>query len=121
MNLEHCPFCSKDGTLQDYGNNDPEWGGSYEFWLAGCEPCGIAVCDSEGSKEGAIAKWNTRTASWLPADRCVPTDSRWVEGKDEEGKTRKACFMHGCYWFGEDRKPYIQITHWRELPKEDEQ
>ena len=50
--FEFCPFCGKTGTQEV--RNSAKWG-----WFVRCRHC-KAVGPSAGSKEGAVAAYNTR-------------------------------------------------------------
>lgn len=60
MNIKPCPFCGGTGELRDGGNDEPEMGGPFEFWLCGCDKCDVWRCDLNGDKEVAVKLWNTR-------------------------------------------------------------
>lgn len=64
-NLRPCPFCGKKGIILDPAGvnlpHDDYIGKDVVWYHAGCEDCDIWFADDEGTREGAIAKWNTRT------------------------------------------------------------
>lgn len=68
-----CPFCGGPGTFQDCRPRDPDIDLSYEWWMAGCDHCGVwspFITEDkpeweqvDPTKEIAAAAWNTRAAS----------------------------------------------------------
>lgn len=63
--LKPCPFCGGPAKLVDYGADaqpddmDLDIG---EWWLAGCEACGVQLPQQgeNPTREQAIAAWNRR-------------------------------------------------------------
>jgi len=57
-----CPFCGKPGEYQDVSISDEDWpGANGEWWLAGCEKCGIWLPQCEyATKQQAAEAWNMR-------------------------------------------------------------
>jgi len=60
-----CPFCGNSGEYQDVSISDEDWpGANGEWWIAGCDRCGIWLPQCEyATKQQAAEAWNTRQAN----------------------------------------------------------